>query len=243
MKKPRKQLDKIELGRRISAGKQRASYLTLSTTTAAYVAGLFDGDGSITITYYPRKNGRLIWAIHGTISSSAENGFLHELHLACGQPGSITVRAHDPGQRPKYAWIMAGRALEWFLLSVQPWLRLKKPHAEIALEYLSLTSGGSAKKLTSADHAQRKLLQLQLQQLHLTTGAHSASRWGHSGKAAKSRADRIDSDSAAVSRWAALPISRRNTIRAWWRAHNVALPFYAEVDDRYLAERLIRSAA
>jgi intein/homing endonuclease len=114
----------------------------------AYIAGLFDGEGSIGIYKVVRKNAELVnWsvklAIYGTYRPT-----LQELYDQLGY-GSLTTqkrqalnrtpsRDYDP-QLCKQGWkfiISNKKEIRQFLLMIHPYLREKVEQADIMLKYI-----------------------------------------------------------------------------------------------------------
>lgn len=209
-------------GQHVSDGHRRESFPTLTSTQAAYLAGLFDGEGSVSIV----RSGKT-WGMHVSIGSSAEDGFLRVLYDECSCPGSFCQPTRTPDRRPRVVWAMAGRAAAWFLTSTLPWLRLKNHQAEIALdmhEQLRRIRGGAV--ITPREHANRELLRLALAVAHLESGSHHISRWAKPGTIAYQRAQRVATDIGKVLSWQMRSEESRELARAMWRRSSTPFPFY-----------------
>lgn len=105
-------------------------------TLAAYLAGLLDGDGCIMIrrrekvaTFTDRRRG-LSFIVLAAIGG--EQGHLHALRVEAGGLGTTWVRKRE-GQRHLAEWKIAGGQARVFLGAIQPYLRLKKEQARVAL--------------------------------------------------------------------------------------------------------------
>jgi LAGLIDADG endonuclease len=110
---------------------------TLSDTDLAYLAGFFDGEGSI----YIRKN----------YSPNHPNPY-YDIHIDCTNTDKETLvwiqqttgigKLRDrPKQKPNkdaYEWYLATSQMKEFLKAILPFLKIKKVRAEITLEFLEL---------------------------------------------------------------------------------------------------------
>ncbi len=102
-----------------------------------YVAGLMDGEGSITIGISkPSKKKQLKspshWLQVGITNTNRELiGWLYEKF-----GGHISDNSHSPSrkkQRPCWAWRVMSNEAKDFLVSLYPYLRVKKRQAELAI--------------------------------------------------------------------------------------------------------------
>jgi hypothetical protein len=172
--KPDDELTPVQLARRLAFrakahyGKTR-TFPVLPEATAAYLAGLFDGEGSASIQYTKGH-----WQMAITITSSAENAFLHRLYNECEQPGSLSTRSRTRGaRRPQTIWSMTSRALEWFIRSVYQHLRLKKDTADVLLAFrISMCRSDARKPVLAEEHAHRIVLMQRLRIALADSGSH-----------------------------------------------------------------------
>lgn len=198
----------------------------LPDTTAAYLAGLFDGEGSVSIL---SSRG---WRVRISVCSAADNGFLSKLYNECGRPGHLSShrgRVNDRQYRPLHVWEMTGPALAWFLDSVLPWLRLKRQHAEIALdmyEQIKPRRKGRSLRLTARELATRKLLQLALEYAHLSSGSHRFSRWAPPDSKVAQRTRRVIREIGQVVQWKLAAEDARQRARGIWTGLGIPFPFY-----------------
>lgn len=127
----------------------------------SYLAGFFDGEGSINITVRTRKH------------FSPE----HTLVIAVGQNdgktldwikdvfgGNITIVKRDNS----YFWYCSNKIAYKILKQILPFLKYKKPQAEIALKFYDEKESLSRKKVTSKELERRELLRQELKRLHKT---------------------------------------------------------------------------
>lgn len=129
----------------------------------AYVAGLVDGEGSISLTSYLHRIGREHWVLKVGIS----NRYLPVLEqLRTQYEGNIhrSGSSRAPNRQPCYEWILTGRDRQIrFLLDVQPFARIKQEQVKLALSYLRTIGSGSSlgrgKHLTTTQEEKRAALQ------------------------------------------------------------------------------------
>ena len=96
----------------------------------AYAAGIFDGEGCIHIT----RNNRGSYALIVTVGNNNE-WLVKWLQFAFG--GYIGTHVSTLSRRPCFQWqLSANKAVE-FLQAIMPYLRIKKPQAELAIQFQS----------------------------------------------------------------------------------------------------------
>lgn len=149
------------------------SHDTFPETTLAYVAGLFDGEGSIVIGCGKNKKGRVApsyWLQVGITNTDRE--LIDWLHQTFG--GHISDNSHSPSrrnQRACWAWrIMSTHALI-FLRSIDPFLRVKKAQAELAIKFQVHMSERRYSPLPDSILQERESYRQELR--NLTLGIHS----------------------------------------------------------------------
>ena len=112
----------------------------------AYIAGLFDGEGSICT----RKN-----------SSKDMDSRTLDLKIAITDPQPLylckrifggQIRPHKTygNYKPQYSWRIGYRKAETFLRFVEPYLTIKKEKANLALSFLAFGRGHYPAKLALA---------------------------------------------------------------------------------------------
>lgn len=203
------------------------SFPTLPEATASYLAGLFDGEGSILIGHTQRGADDHAWTVRAILSSASEDGFFQRLYTECESPGAINT-SRPKHRRPVFNWTMSGRALDWFLPSVLPYLRLKRAQADIALSLRDdmRNHSGRTRRLTPRQQAYRELLKLLLDKLHLDSCGSGVSRWSRPGTPAFRKAMQIATDSTRLLNWVLMGEERRQHMRALWQGCHVRFPFY-----------------
>ena len=99
-----------------------------------YIAGFFDGEGSIGIYSNGSGHGRTLRVQLTQNASSLSTALLHECRTRWG--GSISPM-NRTSKRPAWNWQASAASGAAVLEDLHPWLRLKRPEAEIALAYWS----------------------------------------------------------------------------------------------------------
>jgi len=103
----------------------------------AYVAGLFDGEGSIFIGKQKtdRNKSGLLFRLHIEMCNTNELA-VRRMQLYFG--GSVYERYADlDTRRTLWSWQLRGQMALEFLKVISPYLRIKKPQAELAIEFQS----------------------------------------------------------------------------------------------------------
>lgn len=101
-----------------------------------YVSGLFDGEGSVSISKTPPQKNTTsklpryrVQCIIGMVDPQA----LQKIHARWG--GSIRYRINPrPNQRNSWYWAISSRKARAFLESILPYLLIKQRIAEVAVE-------------------------------------------------------------------------------------------------------------
>lgn len=110
----------------------------LSETEKAYLAGLIDGEGSISLIQTQNRPGpQLKISIGNTnpvmidwIHSNVGRGFIHFRELS----------KKNPKHKDSYVWTVSHGDAEWVLKEVYPYLVIKKPQAKIVLGLIEDTN-------------------------------------------------------------------------------------------------------
>src|SRR5215469_2054711 len=101
----------------------------------AYLAGIFDGEGHISISCDLRRK----WSIY--VEIGATNTCIAPLNLlkkAYG--GNVRPRTVPKGHKPCWCWKASGKDAHWALSRMQPWLLIKRHKAKVALSILKYRS-------------------------------------------------------------------------------------------------------
>jgi hypothetical protein len=101
----------------------------------AYAAGFFDGEGTVTIAEGRRENSR--WPIYNMRVIVGQNDLDQLLWLRERWSGTIVARAAAGNRKQHHTWSAFSRQAHRFLLDVQPYLRLKRERADLAIDFQS----------------------------------------------------------------------------------------------------------
>jgi len=118
----------------------------MTKTEAAYIAGLIDGEGSLRIflANQKRPNGDMYTVAHVRLHvGMTDRPIIEWLHSITGN-GSIEIRTQPKHPNWKTCYVVrwsSGTATP-LLKTIMPYLRLKKRHAEIAIEWFRLSKRG-----------------------------------------------------------------------------------------------------
>ena len=109
-------------------------------TDKAYIAGLFDGEGSVSILSTMQKNlkefkrGRKLTLLAYVTNTNED--ILNWLNKIFG--GNKKFKASGLGKKPCFRWQVGTRTAKEFLEIIYPYLKIKKRQAEIGIEFQSL---------------------------------------------------------------------------------------------------------
>lgn len=123
----------------------------ISELDLAYAAGLIDGEGTIGITELKpndalTKNGMRVrkspqHRIYAACTMTDEAPIMF-LHLLFG--GHIqSLKSRGKNHKPTFRWSVASQTAAEFCEKISPYLRLKKPQAEIAARFYRERLGGN----------------------------------------------------------------------------------------------------
>ena len=105
----------------------------MKRTDLAYVAGIIDGEGSISL--YPPCKGRRGLKISVQVGNTNE-WLIQWLRFIFG--GYIYTIPPRKNCKPVHSWSVSYQQALGVLQAVYPYLRLKKPQAEIAINFLKM---------------------------------------------------------------------------------------------------------
>lgn len=134
----------------------------MKRTDLAYIAGIIDGEGSISLVYARQKPSRSSLNVRVQVANTNE-WLVQWLRMAVGGWITKTNRSQvqDKIWKVGYQWCITGIRAKDFLELVYPYLRLKKPQAEIAMG-LAKMRGKNHHRLTETEkifaEAQRILI-------------------------------------------------------------------------------------
>lgn len=101
---------------------------------SAYLAGLFDGEGSILVRVRTKNNINPCVTCHIEISLT-DLAPLEWCKAATGRGSIYTLkRASNPNWSQAYRWVVSNQQINPILESMLPYLKIKKEQAELALK-------------------------------------------------------------------------------------------------------------
>lgn len=117
-------------------------------TLLAYVAGIIDGEGSISLAQHKRKDGRRThWELIVAVCNT-KFWLIEFLHFQFG--GYIDERTqygiNYANAKKSWRWTMCASKAGDFLKLVLPYLQLKKPQAELAIAFQDRRTHNTADK-------------------------------------------------------------------------------------------------
>lgn len=146
----------------------------------AYFAGLFDGEGSVTITITTRKS--------DTQSCKAGQVQSNEsLRISNNNPVPLLeleekfggrVRSHSADRPDSWVWICQGHASVKFAKKILPYVRVKKGQLEIYIAFMALKRRKALgrTKLTDDELAVRRSLKEELDRVRVEEGGKGGFR-------------------------------------------------------------------
>ena len=125
----------------------------------AYTAGIMDGEGSIGIAKHKSRSCRIGYTFELYVQVTSSDEWLCQW-LRFGYGGSLSHSTNNAGN-PMWHWIIASRKAGEYLKLICPFLKLKKPQAELAIQFQDAKkhSGHKTDKQWAVEEAQRILLQ------------------------------------------------------------------------------------
>ena len=97
-----------------------------------YAAGLFDGEGYVTVSCRKSRTGEIMQIVAGVAMTDPEGLLLMQSLFT----GSLhTQKRQSIRHKPLHTWVVASRKAEAFLRTVRPHLRVKAEQVDRALEF------------------------------------------------------------------------------------------------------------
>lgn len=146
----------------------------------AYTAAMLDGEGSIQIN--PSKPGKKssfrYWGLTVQIAQN-NRAFLGGLREEWGGIGNvISWQSKDPRKKLSSSWRIYSNQCEWFLKNIIQYLRIKKEHALVAIEFRKCVTDAKG-VLTDEMKAKRRGLAFRMKELNDICGKASLVKWGN----------------------------------------------------------------
>lgn len=131
----------------------------MKETDLAYTAGIMDGEGSIGIARHKSKSCKRGYTLELCVQVTSSDEWLCTwLKFAFGS--SLSHSVNNAGN-PMWHWILGARKASDFLKLILPYLKLKRPQAELAILFQDNKRYGGHKteKQWAVEEAQRIVLQ------------------------------------------------------------------------------------
>ena len=147
-----------------------------SEVVRAYTAGLLDGEGSVMLQSddYAILDGKCRWWTFSLSIASSVNGYLEDVKRDWNVGSIKYYKSVKDTCKPSGKWRISSFEGEWMLRALLPFLRLKREHAEVALEFRSLVSYRGPNSLSAEVVEKRTQLALRLCELNKKTGGAKA---------------------------------------------------------------------
>jgi hypothetical protein len=110
----------------------------------AWAAGLFDGEGSISIILHRPAKKPPYHYLNVSVTNTCVPA-LEAIRSIFGY-GCVSRRNRIEGRRAVFTWATGAHAAEVFLRAILPYAVIKRPQIELALEYRSLRQNGPFQK-------------------------------------------------------------------------------------------------
>lgn len=112
----------------------------ISSEDLAYTAGIIDGEGCISFKRERSKHGNRHWHFRPVISVATTDNIL--TNFLASRYDSFTKRrkefANKNWKPQNVVIIQSMKRVQRFLLKILPYLKLKKPQAELAMKFIEL---------------------------------------------------------------------------------------------------------
>ena len=116
----------------------------LTTAEAAYLAGIVDGEGTLSVwrsrphDYRSRDKYAMTFTI-----AQADWPFLDGIRQMAGNGHVAACRRKqpDPRRKPEYKLVFNGHQTRWILPQISPYLRVKRRQADLVLQFLGAGVG------------------------------------------------------------------------------------------------------
>jgi len=135
----------------------------------SYMAGFFDGEGCIGILKRQRKGWNIEYFVQ--ISIGQMDGGIMDWVVE-----NFRGHLHQVKRDNSYFWIISNKEAYLFLKEITPYLKYKKPQAEVALDFYE--NRDLRKPIPIEELARRESLYLKMKELkHIFTIGHSVRRF------------------------------------------------------------------
>lgn len=129
----------------------------------AYIAGLLDGEGCVTIVASHRKRHHPNWSPEYALHVAISNQFMPALEYLKTTTGLGSIHR---GKGNNFTWNISSQRAAEVLKSLRPFLIIKAKQADIAIKFQSLLSVWSHQALTENQIQERAYLKREIISLH-----------------------------------------------------------------------------
>lgn len=126
----------------------------------AYIAGFFDGEGSVHIAFNGARSGLLRVHLSSTDRSAVE-------YLKDTFGGSITDYSAKGNHKPISRWSLVSGSAADFLYDLLPYLKLKKKHAMLGIDWQATVRNRGGKGYSDSELEWRSDLHEMLRELNV----------------------------------------------------------------------------
>jgi len=115
----------------------------MEETELAYTAGIIDGEGSISLLLNKCKKQKAFYQMRVTVRNTNE-WLVQWLKVTYGgyfYPSHYGDEERAKNWKPQWQWAIAANKALVFLKLIYPYLRLKKPQAEVAIQFQEARCG------------------------------------------------------------------------------------------------------
>ena len=158
---------KRRIPRLIEANEKRnllyKSLWNLPPVELAYIAGLLDGEGCITIVKGHHKRLHPKWSPEYALQVSIANQFLPALEYLKSATGLGSIH-RDRGKN--FKWFLSSQRAKEFLITIRPHILIKSKQADIAIKFQTLLSVWTHQTLTDEKKAERAELKREIMHLN-----------------------------------------------------------------------------
>jgi len=147
----------------------------MKKTDLAYTAGIMDGEGSIGIARRKSKSCKRGYTLELCVQVTSSDEWLCTwLKFAFGSSLSHSINSAG---NPMWHWILGARKAADFLKLILPYLKLKRPQAELAIKFQNSKKHWGATKKTDEHWAVEEAQRIMLQGMHKRpSGSHKGLR-------------------------------------------------------------------
>lgn len=132
--------------------------------TLSYMAGIFDGEGSVNIEVLsPRENRKYHYYNLRIIVINTNLDLMNWIVSNFG--GKYSLRKRIPGRKTCYRWAKCSREAAYIIEQCLPYLIIKKPHALIFIEFMK-TMGKTGWFVSEETRNRRQFLYQEIRKLN-----------------------------------------------------------------------------